>query len=151
MNYQKIWQKTLTNDEKLEYEFSISKRYRIIKIIIWVSLMSIFLLYENTRGLAITVILFVLFYYGFYLKVANAYALTNKRILVHKGWLSTRAISVDYNKITDIIVVEPFFSRIFYKSGHLAVDTAGTGLHEIVLRNISTPYETKKIISGIKK
>ena len=76
--------------------------------------------------------------------------LTNKRILIHKGWLSTQAISVDYNKITDIIVVEPFFSRIFYKSGHLAINTAGTGLHEIVLRNIPTPYETKKIISGIK-
>ena len=144
MNYQKIWQKTLTNDEKLKHEFSISKRYRIVKIIIWVLLASIFLPYQNTRGLATIAILFALFYYGFYLKVANAYALTNKRILIHKGWLSTRAISIDYNKITDIIVVEPFFSRIFYKSGHLAINTAGTGLHEIILKNISTPYETKK-------
>ena len=53
------------------------------------------------------------FFYGFYFKIANAYAFTDHRVLAHRGWLSTNLVSIDYSKITNVTVEEPFFTKIF--------------------------------------
>ena len=91
-----------------------------------------------------------MFYYLFYIKVANAYAFTNKRILIHQGWLSTKLTSIDYYQITDTYVLEPFLARVFTKSGHLVVNTAGTSLFEVYLRYVDSPYEVKKKLDLLK-
>jgi twitching motility protein PilT len=80
----------------------------------------------------------------------NIYAFTNKRVLIHRGWLSTNLISVDYHKITDIYVKEGFLQRILFKSGTIAIDTAGTGGKEITLSNVANPYKLKKLLDGLK-
>lgn len=152
MNYKKIWEKVLSTDEKVEFEFSIGSRYINFYLIIWAIVILPFLFIKSV-GLSIQfviVFLFVLFYYGFYLKMANAYALTNKRVLVHKGWLSTKLISIDYSKITDIKVREPFLSRVITSTGQLLINTAGTNLHEVILNHIETPYEVKKRLDFLK-
>lgn len=148
MNYQKVWDKTLSENEKVEYEFSVSDRYRKIFLIIWgaISLMLLFVM-----GIGLVVFLIALFYLGYYLRVANAYAFTNKRVLIHRGWLSTNAISVDYDKITDVTVVENFFDRLITKTGSLIINTAGTYKHEVILKNIASPYEVKKRLDEIRK
>lgn len=102
-------------------------------------------------GLGLSIFLIALFYYGFYLKTANAYAFTNKRVLFHKSWLSTHTTSVDYSKITDVYVQEPFLERILTRTGHIAINTGGTNLHEIVLKNVESPYELKKKLDTLKK
>ena len=137
MNYEKIWNKTLSSDEKVEYEFSIGGRYIKFGLIIWgiISLPFLF-----AAGFGILIFLIALFYYGFYLKVANAYAFTNKRVLIHRGWLSTNTTSIDYSKITDVHIQEPFFDRIITHTGHIAINTAGTTLHEVILKHIESPY-----------
>lgn len=95
-------------------------------------------------------ILVILFYFGFYLKVANAYAFTGDRVLIHKGWLSTKLISTEYQKITDVTVDEPFISRIIFKTGSITVNTAGTSAREIVLKNIEHPYQVKKKLDELR-
>jgi uncharacterized membrane protein YdbT with pleckstrin-like domain len=149
MEYEKIWRKTLASEEEIKYEFSIGKRYRYFWLILWglVGLILIFAL----APIGILLLLFALFYFGWYLKMANAYAFTNKRILVHKGWLSTHLISIDYDKITDVSVKEPILDRLITKTGHLAINTAGTGFHEVILIHIETPYEIKKKLDEIKR
>ena len=82
--------------------------------------------------------------------MANAYALTDRRMLVHKGWLSTSTISIEYKNITDITVDEPFLERLITKTGSLSVNTAGSGIKEVVLRHITTPYEVRKKIDKNK-
>ncbi len=152
MNYKKIWEKVLSADEKVEFEFSIGSRYINFYLIIWAIVILPFLFIKSV-GLSIQVVivfLFVLFYYGFYLKMANAYAFTDKRVLVHKGWLSTKLISIDYSKITDIKVREPFLSRVITSTGQLLINTAGTNLHEVILNHIETPYEVKKRLDFLK-
>lgn len=142
-----IWKKVLAKDEVLEKEFTISDRYikisLITGIIIW-GLLSL------AGGIGIPFLLIHLFYFLFYIKKANAYAFTNKRVLIHKGWLSTNLVSIDYHKITDIFIKEPFLGRVIFNTGALAIDTAGTSSKEIILKNISEPYELKKILDELK-
>jgi uncharacterized membrane protein YdbT with pleckstrin-like domain len=150
MHYRKLWDKILAEGETLEYEFSLSPRYRNFWLILW-GVVSLPLLFIPKAGLILfAIVLGTLWsYYGFYLKVSNAYAFTNKRVLIHKGWLSTITTSVDYNKITDVSVIEKFFERILLASGELVINTAGTANEEIRLKHIATPHEAKKELSEI--
>lgn len=147
MKYEKVWEKTLGSDEKVEFEFSIGDRYRKFGLIVWgvISLPLLFL-----AGLGVITFLIALFYYGYYLKVANAYAFTNKRVLIHRGWLSTHTISVDYPKITDVHITEPFLDRVATHTGNAAINTAGTTRDQIVLQHIERPYEVKKQLDALK-
>ncbi len=163
MNYQDIWQKVLAVDETVEYEFSVGKLFRQFNIFIktFLAIIVAVLMYyfwsilklpfpEIFFTIFFLYLIFLLFYYGFYLKIANAYALTNKRVLIHRGWLSTDLVCVDYNKITDLTVVVPFFESLITGTGDLHIDTAGTPIQEIVLKHIAAPYEIRKKLEEIK-
>lgn len=112
MEKSNIWDRTLSSNEVIKKEFSISNSYIKIGLIFWLIFGGILLL----GGIGIFIIPIVLFYYLFYLKRANHYAFTNKRVLIIKGWLSTKLTSIDYDKITDITVLEPFLDRLIYKN-----------------------------------
>lgn len=150
MSYRKLWKKILAEDETVGYEFSISNRYRNFWVILW-GLLALPLVLIPKAGLFLFLIALgvIWLYYGFYLKVSNAYAFTNKRVLIHKGWLSTVTTSVDYSKITDVSVIEKFFERILLRSGELLINTAGTSNEEIVLKHIATPHDVKKELDEI--
>lgn len=150
MHYDHIWKKTLGPNESVKYEFTVGKRYRKVLLIIWIVIGGIFSLTGAGAFFGIPIILIAAFYYGFYLKTANAYAFTDHRVLVHLGWLSTRLISTEYQKITDVTVHEPFFSRVFFHVGSLAINTAGTSSEEIVLKNVEKPYEVKKKLDELR-
>lgn len=148
MMYKRIWGKLLTKDEKVEYEFSIGKGFRKFGLIAG-TIASIFLL--KFFGIGILVFLATLFYYAFYLKAANAYAFTNERVIVKRGWLSTTAISIPYEKITDVTAHEPLFDRLITRTGHLTINTAGTSVAEVVLTHITKPYEVKKKLDEFRE
>ena len=148
MEYEQIWKKVLRTDETVKYEFSVGKRYRTFNLIVWSLLGLLFMGASFEFGTIF--ILFILFYFGFYLRVANAYALTDKRIIIHRGWLSTNAVSIEYSNVTDVTIQEPFIERLLTKSGSLAVNTAGSGAKEVVLMHITTPYEVRKMIDEIR-
>jgi len=141
MNNQ-VWEKVLSKGETLEYEFSISdksiKGSLIGSIIIGIPLLFLW-------GLGIIVIAMGIFTF-FTAKKFNNYALTNKRILIHSGWIATKLTSVDYNKITDISVTESAVTHL----GKIFINTAGSMGHEIILKNIQNPYEIKKKIDELK-
>ncbi len=137
-----IWDKTLGSGEAVRYEFSVGSRYRVVASIFW-SGWSLLL----TLGLGIPI---AIFYYFFYLPRARAYAFTDHRILIHTGWLSTKLISTDYQKITDVTVKEPLFQRLFFRTGTIEIDTAGTNRQDIVLSHIEHPYEIKKKLDELR-
>lgn len=146
MNYEKVWRKVLNKDEEIKYEFSIANRYRKFVLIMW-AIISIPLLFAFGLGLITFAIALFAWYY---MKVAHAYAFTNKRVLVHTGWLSTQTISIDYDKITDVTVKENVIDRAVTKSGMLSINTAGTANQEVMLRNIDSPYEVKKRLDVLR-
>ena len=146
MIYKRTWKKVLDKDEKLEYEFSIGKGYRMFGLWFWIIIGTLCLAFSF---FGLFIILCACFYYGFYLNVSNVYGFTNKRVIIHKGWLSTNITSIDYKKITDVYVNEPIFDRLITKTGHLKINTAGTPKHEVVLTHITRPYEVKKKLNNL--
>ena len=143
-----IWTKILTSTEEIKYEFSIGKRYLKIRLITGYTLGVILLFLLPLLGFILILIFYL--YYGFYLKKANRYIFTNKRVLIRRGWLSTKLISIDFNKITDIEVQEPFFEKLFYKTGTISLNTAGTSLREVILERIENPYKVRKKLDALK-
>ena len=150
MHYEQIWKKTLGPNEAVKHEFSIGNRYRMAGLIIWCIVGALFLLSIIGIFLGLVIIALAAFYFGFYLKAANASAFTDHRVLVHRGWLSTKMISTDYSKITDVTVHEPFFSRVFFHTGSIEIDTAGTNRQDVILKHIEHPYEVKKKLDELR-
>ena len=144
MTFHKTWDKVLGVGEQVQYEFSLSPRFININILFWfiVGIATVWF-----YGVGIIIFGIALFYFGFYLRWANHFAITNKRILIHRGWLSTRMTSADFTQITDVEVRQGFTERIMYRSGKLLVNTAGSAAYEIVLPNIGDPYLVKKKLS----
>lgn len=168
MNYAPIWAKTLNEGEIIEQEFSVGRWYRYLGLGLWIFLavlvavltsVVINAFFENAAGAAVATGLLLgafvfgaaLFYFNFYVPVANAYAFTNKRVLIHRGWLSTHAIGIDYEKITDVLVSSPLIDRLLTGTGHLVINTAGTDEYEILLRHVEYPYELKKRLDALKE
>lgn len=147
MLYKAIWKKVLKPEENIVEEFTLGRRYILLIQTVFGFLGLIFL--PSFWPFSIILFLLMLFM-GWYLRKANAYAFTEKRVLIHKGWLSTHLTSIDYDKITDVTVIEPFLDRLICKTGHLSINTAGTGFHEAELRHIESPYEIKKKLDNVR-
>lgn len=148
MKYEDIWRKVLKPEENIIEEFTLGRRYILLVQI----LLGFFGLILLPVFWIFSIILFLLlFFMGWYLRKANAYAFTERRVLIHKGWLSTHLTSIDYDKITDITVAEPFLDRLICKTGHMSINTAGTGFHEVVLKHIEKPYEIKKKLDSVRE
>ncbi len=140
-----VWQKVLSKDEVIKEEFSISNKYINIWGTFWTVLLGLFTIPFFFVGA-----LFPAFYYFFYVKKANLYAFTNKRVLIHRGWLSTNLVSIDYTKITNVFISQSIFQKLLTRTGSIAIDTAGTGGQEIYLKSINEPYKIKQLLDSLK-
>lgn len=92
----------------------------------------------------------IFFYCFYYLKISHEYILTDKRLIIKKGWLSTNTLSVRYSRITDIKVTQGFIDKIL-KLGTISINTAGGEDYEIVLPHISKPYDLKQELHVLKE
>lgn len=155
----KIWDKVLSPGEEVKFEFSLGEKYLSYFKYGWVSFGFLFLILGliflgkpsslfKIFGLVLILVGATLIAIGFlgawYLKRANNFAFTQKRILILRGWLSTQLVSIDYDKITNIKVEQNFFEKLVFNTGKLIIDTAGTDLPEVILTNIENPYQIKK-------
>lgn len=108
--------------------------------IIWTAVIFFFLIVIPVLG----------FYHLYYLRISNEYFFTNQRILIKKGWISTKTISIHYNRITDISVTQNMLDRIL-RIGTMAISTAGSEGYEVTLKHISKPYLLKKRLFSLKE
>ena len=88
------WEKLLSQGEVLKRECGLGERF--LRTGFAVSLAVGIVLLPFVVGFLI--IPWSFFYWKFYLKKAFCYALTDRRVLVHRGWLSTKLVSIDYRK-----------------------------------------------------
>ena len=163
----KILEKILNPGEEIKYQFSLGERYlkitKIITIVIGaliLLLIGVFILPIFKIDIMIIVLIigaclgllvgFSFLYFGWYLKRANIYIITNKRVIVHRGLFSTRLITVTFREITDLKVIQSFADRIIYRTGILKINTAGMEAHPIVLSHIENPYMLRKKISELR-
>lgn len=101
--------------------------------------------------LVVFVLPIIFLYYQFYLRVANRYALTDQRIIFKRGWLSTEAESIHYDRITDVLVTQSIWDKLFFSDGKIFINTAGGEDYEAKLMNIDNPYGLKKEIYSLKE
>ena len=164
---QKVLEKILSPSEKVSYQFSLGNKYLKIKkitticfgflILLVISIALVYLTYVSEIIIVVSavafwalLILFSYFYFGWYLKRTNIYLITNRRVIIHKGWLCTNMISTPFNQITDIKVIEPFFDRLIFKVGTLKINTAGMEDHAITLSYIENPYNIKRKLNELR-
>lgn len=152
MNRKKIWAKILSTGEEIKYEFSVSKKFSTAMMVLG-CLAGIIILFTPGFFIGILVIMASVFYFKYFIFWTNNFAFTNKRALIYRGWLATDLISIDYSKITDIVVDQPIIGKLT-NSGHILLNTASSSALETKqkqkIENIDNPYETKKKLEEFK-
>jgi uncharacterized membrane protein YdbT with pleckstrin-like domain len=143
-----LWEKVLAPDEKLLAEYTISSKLRKFTAITFgiLGILTIFI-FVGIIFLAIAA------YWWFLSESKYSYGITNKRILLHEGIISSKLVSVKFEKITDVSVSQSITDKMF-GVGSIKYNTAGGGSHEIIMQYIENPFEAKrnieKIIDGAK-
>lgn len=152
LKYKKIWRKALSPNEKIKYEFSVGKKYKKVSLLLGCGA-GIALLFSPAFFIGILIIISSVLYFGYFVELTNVFALTNKRVIIYRGWISTDIISIDYDKITDITVSQSIFGRMT-NSGNIIINTAGAGFKKLKedqkLDNIENPHEMKKKLDEIR-
>ncbi|MBD3248041.1 PH domain-containing protein [Candidatus Falkowbacteria bacterium] len=110
---------------------------------------------ENIWVLPIALFVFIvlpllLFYYQYYLRTANYYVVTDKRMIFKRGWLSTEVESIHYERVTDILVKQSFLDKIIFATGNIFISTAGSEGYQAELLHIRNPHKFKKMIYDLK-
>lgn len=162
---QKIWRKIINPEEKIEFEFTLGKKYlEAIKygwfsFALFVFFVSVLFLKNPSKvfnfiGYFFFILGWILvaisFFWPWYLRKSNNFAFTSKRILVLRGWLSKQLISIDFDKITDIKIEQKFFEKMAFNTGTLIIDTAGTPFPEVIIEKIEDPFAIKAKLDEIK-
>ena len=146
----KVWANILEEGEEIKWEFSVGKKYRLLQGI-KIATLGILFIFGGFGGMFFSFFFIGLVVVGafltalgwfeyWYLKKANNFAFTNKRILYRRGWLGTRLTAVEYKKVTHVVVVQPFWDKFITNTGYLKIDTAGISGTEIVFSHIENPY-----------
>ena len=153
MSHQKIWDKALGEGERIEHEFSLSSRYLNFNLFFWmlVGLVILVFGFSNIIFFVVGVLMFAVafFHFGFLLRWSNRFAFTNKRVLIHRGWLNTSMMSIDYSQITEIEARQDFTEKLLYKSGSIFLNTAGSSHQEAVITNVGDPYMLKQKLAEL--
>lgn len=146
----KVWANILEEGEEIKWEFSLGKKYRLLQGL-KIAAPGILFIFGGLIGMFFSFFFIVLFGLGvfltglgrfeyWYLKKANNFAFTNKRILCRRGWLGTHLTAVGYKKVTHVVVVQSFWDKLITNTGYFKIDTAGISGTEIVFSHIEDPY-----------
>lgn len=155
-------------DEEVIEEFSVSKKYTIVLLVIGAlfGLLGIIALFNQslvlggiaagTGVLGPILVLFVglaalglglyLIVLGIYFQVGHDFYLTNQRVVESVGFFSRRELSTEYRQINDLIVRQDFINKLILNTGTLAITTPGTSGEEFRLINIDNPVGRRDIL-----
>lgn len=150
VKYSSAWNSMLSPDESLIHEFTIGKLYRYVHAGFWGIVLCAFFIACGAWWGSLYVLAGLWLYFEVYLKAAHRYAFTSKRVIVRRGWLSTKMFAFDYGQITGVVVRENFLEKILLRTGTLAIDTAGTDRVEVVLQHVERPYELQKKLNAMR-
>jgi len=156
----KVWSNILEEGEEIKWEFSVGKKYRLLQGL-KIATPGILLIFGGLVGMLFAFFFIVLVGLGvsltafgwfdyWYLRKANNFAFTNKRILCKRGWLGTRLTTAEYKKVTHVEVEQPFWDKFITNTGYLRIDTAGLSGTEIVFSHIEDPYFVRGKMEELK-
>ncbi len=85
--------------------------------------------------------LLTLFIYPLILLKTNEFVVTNKRVIIKRGWISRKTLEMNLNKIETVNVDQSIWGRIF---GFGTLTIIGTGGTREVFDSIRNPIEFRK-------
>lgn len=77
------------------------------------------------------------------------YILTNRRVIIRTGYFSYQIDSAPYDKISHLVVNEPFFHRLIFDAGDIKIHTTGPTPIEVELEKIASPIHIKNLIERL--
>lgn len=78
--------------------------------------------------------------------ISERYVITDKKILILSGLLNKSIKDIPHSKITDSQITQSFFEKLFFESGTILLNTAGSDGYEISIKHVNNPFEVKKIV-----
>lgn len=78
--------------------------------------------------------------------ISERYVITDKKISILSGLLNKSIKDIPHSKITDSQITQSFFEKLFFKSGTILLNTAGSDGYEISIKHVNNPFEVKKIV-----
>ena len=82
-------------------------------------------------------------------KHSNTYILTDKRVIIKRGILSTEVTTAPYDHITHIVVRQSFLHKFSFKMGDIIIHTAGPTPIEVHLLKVQEPIAVKNLIEEL--
>jgi len=153
MEYKNIWKKVLISGEQVRYEFSVSKAYNMACMILG-CVGGIAIVFTSAYAVGVLVVLSSIFYFGWLARKSNAYAFTDKKVVIYRGWISSELLEIEYDEITEVLVTQNVIERMT-NSGDLVINTAGGDAENIEdkqkIENIDDPFEAKKKLDEIRE
>lgn len=130
------YQKYLSSGERIVAVFGIGNRY------FWSNMISLTLL--SPLIIPIPFILKLL-----HQKHTIVYILTNRRVIIKRGFLSTEVTTAPYKHITHIVVKEGFLAKFSFRMGDIIIHTAGPTPVEVHLLKVQHPLEIKNLLEEL--
>ena len=79
----------------------------------------------------------------------TSYSLTNKRIVIKTGWLSQKRDEIWICDMRGINMLQGIWQRMI-NVGNVAIGTAATGSHEIVIMNVKNPQRFIASVNSLR-
>ena len=130
----KFIESTLPDNETIEMEISFHWTHTLVA---WLYLLVL-------GWLIIGVFLFISMYLE---KWTTERALTNRRLILKRGFIRRKTEEISFNRVEEINLSQSILQRIL-GSGDIKV--TGTGAGEIMLKNIDDPLEVQKKVNELR-
>lgn len=151
VRHPEVWNEVLAADERLIREFSVSNQW----IRRWSLLLAIFAAFtfwgpegSGSDTLGILALIWAIGYFYFYVPRSRIYGLTDRRIVLRRGWLSPETTSISYAQLADTQVKEPWLRGKMWGTGRLIVRPGG-GKRTITIKHLDRPHELEHEIQKL--
>lgn len=136
--------KILVGDEQVIIKTSPSKKATLLSVALFIIIGFILLF------LLIGPIFWILAVAHYITEMSRLYVVTNKRVISRHGVLSPQITSVNLNQITDVTVSQNFGEHLIDNIGNIRINTAGSGVHEMIMKNVSDPHSILQKINELR-
>ena len=130
----KFIRSTLPDDETIEMEVCFHWTHTLVA---WLYLLVL-------GWLIIGIFLFISMYLE---KWTTERALTNRRLILKRGFIRRKTEEISFNRIEEVNLSQSILQRIL-GSGDIRV--TGTGAGEVVLKNIDDPLDVQKKVNELR-
>ena len=81
--------------------------------------------------------------------LSRVYMVTSYSLYKKEGIIARTVHFADASEITDVQILQTAMQRIIWKTGNLKINTEGSEGYEIVVKNVSNPFQKKQMMYAV--